>query len=190
MRPHVEVIAYLVEGVHDALIELRNQVGAVRANRIIAHIAETLIEDYPMMVSDMQCVPVEERENCVQAKIILSRKRFPRLVACYESLPWGVQSMVVLSLMNRLYMLGEADPSKVEEVMRRRAQGGGEALSDKPAVQNQNPKEGGALPPIGDMPIAEEIILTDVPKPTDESGVGSMLTSDDDPLIGLNFGSF
>jgi hypothetical protein len=196
----IEVSGFLFEGTHDALIELRSNIGVRNANRMIAHMSEALIEDYPLRLSDMQFNPKGSEQKAIPIKIVLSRKSAPRLVACYESLAWGVRGMALINLMNRLYMLGEADPSKVEEILRRRAavrsgadgrmpDGGAESASAV-RVESRPGHVFAGRPEVSSDMIEEEIVLTSLPVESDDSEQVNMLMSEDDPLIGINVGGF
>lgn len=189
-RPSVEIAADLVPGVHDALIELRAAIGARAANRVILHVGELLISNYPMMVSDMLATPHSSGE-AGQVKIKLSRATSPLLMQCYESLGHGVRGSTVVNLLNRLYMLSEAQPELIEEAVRKKLQKADpeSASTATPVADQSSSSSAESLPaavetpdPYRELP-TEEIVLTGLP---DDSGLPG-LSPADDPLSGINF---
>ena len=189
-RPSVEIAADLVPGVHDALIELRAAIGARAANRVILHVGELLISSYPMMVSDMLATP-QSSGPAGQVKIKLSRATSPLLMQCYESLRHGGRGSTVVNLLNRLYMLSEAQPELIEAAVRKRLQRADpdSANTETPAPVQSNSSIAASSPavaetsdPYRELP-TEEIVITGLP---DDSGVPG-LSPEDDPLSGMVF---
>ena len=189
-RPSVEIATDLVPGVHDALIELRASIGSRAANRVILHVGELLISSYPMTMSDMLVFPQVSGE-AVQVKIKLTRAASPLLMQCYESLGHGVRGSTVVNLLNRLYMMSEAQPELIEEAVKKKLQ-----RTDTPHASDLPEAEQLAVPATKNrvepmMPSTgsnhsyetEEIVLTGV---ADESGLPG-LSPEDDPLSGLSF---
>lgn len=189
-RPSVDIAADLVPGVHDALIELRESIGPRAANRVILHVGELLIPSYPLMVSDMLAIPQAGGET-VQVKIKLTKAASPVLMQCYESLGHGVRGATLVNLLNRLYMLSEAQPELVEEAVKRKLQKADSAsqvvetgVGAPASAAAENLAEASVVTPENYQAFqAEEIVLTGLP---DDSGLPG-LSPGDDPLSGINF---
>lgn len=187
-RPSVEIAADLVPGVHDALIELRAAIGARAANRVILHVGELLISNFPMMVSDMLATP-QSSGTAGQVKIKLSRATSPLLMQCYESLGHGVRGSSVVNLLNRLYMLSEAQPELIEAAVRKKLLKADPEPANKeiPAPVHSNSSPAVNSPAVAETPDlyrelpTEEIVITGLP---DDSGVPG-LSPEDDPLSGM-----
>lgn len=189
-RPSVEIAADLVPGVHDALIELRASIGARAANRVILHVGELLIPSYPLMVSDMLAM-TQRGGDAVQVKIKLTKAGSPFLMQCYESLGHGVRGVTLVNLLNRLYMLSEAQPELVEEALKRKLQKA-DSVTQETETGVREPASAAAESVIDPLIVtpenyqtfqAEEIELTGLP---DDSGLPG-LSPGHDPLSGLNF---
>jgi hypothetical protein len=188
-RSTFEINGHLYEGTHNALIELRQNLGSRNANRMLVHVCETLIEDYPLVFSDLQVMPSRKDQPGQAVKISVPQKSCPRLSRCYEQLPWGTRGAVMLQLMNRLYTMAEADPKVVEQILRRRQVisspqpiGHEQFVTSDREVPTQDPSSFENRPDTSF--IEEEIILTGVP---DSPGT-SVLFDPDDALVGFDFG--
>lgn len=199
----LEVNGVLIEGTHDALIELRNTYGGRHANQLLLHVGDALVERYPLLLSDMHATPESGLGKSVQIKIRINAQQYPRLAKAYHSIGRGLRGIAMINLLNRLYMIGENDPGQVEAIVHERlrassaqALASGAFRNDQdhvpsPSIQNDQGIEGsrGAgthlesqLP---EEAISEEIFITAVP--SDLPG-GSLLTAEDDPLNGLDLG--
>lgn len=196
----IEIQGFLIQGTHDALIELRNAHGTRHGNHLALHAAEVLLIKYPMLLSDLQhSVSPESRgaESGMLVKIAFKRSAYPLLAACHASLRWGGQGVGMINLLNRLYMIAEAAPELVEELMQQKrlesvtqnAVGVGQGIVLNNQATSTNVADLSGEHESHHEPEITEIVLRDVEVPQPVIGNNDLLTSPDDPLNGLNFGN-
>ncbi len=201
MKP-LEVNGALIEGTHDALIELRNTYGGRHANQLLLHVGDALVERYPLMLSDMHTTPDPGHGKIIPIKIRINAQQYPRLAHAYNSIARGIRGVAMINLLNRLYVIGENDPGQVEAIVHERVR----SASDQAARNAMSVREGGsgeasaipheAFAAPGNRPaqvpvenFSEEIFITAVPAEPSETPAEDLLTAEDDPLngLGLNF---
>ncbi|WP_143038395.1 hypothetical protein [Pseudomonas saponiphila] len=198
MKP-LEVNGALIEGTHDALIELRNTYGGRHANQLLLHVGDALVERYPLMLSDMHTTPDPGLGKIVPIKIRINAHQYPRLAHAYNSIGRGLRGVAMINLLNRLYVIGENDPGQVEAIIHERIKGssaqaannamGALEVGSVSASAIQNEQLAARSDQLTVDNFSEEIFITAVPAEPSETSAGDLLTADDDPLngLGLNF---